>query len=219
MKITKICFLILVLVTGCADKEDEARKLGFSDAKEMSEMQFKGFKTKAAYTLAKDQYNKTQNKEIDVQIKSELAEKYSRCIGSYEYEKCVEDEKKFLSETDFERRDRASRLDSERDKNMELANKENSPSSNQCSPNVKDFLTEIAAENGIYLEKRECSFTGIGDSDLVSFTLANAFDNWLVVVSYNPSRYQFVKGTEWVMCVQKRNGNLENVGKRCNSNY
>ena len=91
---TYIVAAVFLLLIGCTDKEQQARSLGFSDAKEMQEMQFKGFKNKAAYALAQDQYNNIKNKK-------ENLENYPRCAGSYEFIKCVADERKLITETEI----------------------------------------------------------------------------------------------------------------------
>ncbi len=86
-----------------------------------------------------------------------------------------------------------------------------------CSKSTRSFISELAAENGIYLAASKCTFFEITDMGFVYFDMPNRNDSWTVFITYNPMKLQFINsGNQYVMCIQKRNGDFENIGKRCN---
>lgn len=76
-----ISTLLCLLLQGCGNKEDEAKKLGYKDVAEMTELQAKGFKDKASFDKTKLIVTVTSASDV-----KNLGEEFSSCLIKLTYE-------------------------------------------------------------------------------------------------------------------------------------
>lgn len=85
-----------------------------------------------------------------------------------------------------------------------------------CTQNTRDFLVELAAENGINIIPKTCKVFDSKDFDQVSIIDARDGRLWIVMVTYDPTMYQYYgQYNQKILCLAKRNGMLQNIGKVC----